>query len=391
MDFPKPSRRAQAFSLVELLVVIGIIALLAALLLPALSAARMRAQRIWCESNLREIGIAFHTFAHDHNSKFPMEVAASDGGSLEFVQNGYLVNGPFYFAFRHFQTLANILVAPKILICPADTRLPATNFAALQNANVSYFVGVNADYAKPMSILAGDGNLATTATLLRAAAGSGLAWTSAQHCFKGNVLFADGHVEEWGGGNSSLASAENFALPSINPSVSTSAFAKASQPKFNLATSSSGIRDNLNTGSQPVKSASITANQPASLDPNPAKSPADKLVIPLIPPPQLPILLTPPSAETIAPDLITNPSPDQMAKIKLAATNPQSSGVEASTVKTSDKIDSQSSSARPAVQPLKSSAIWSWWLWLLLVLLLVTYLISRWPSRAQRKSKKKMT
>ena len=46
-----------------------------------------------------------------------------------------------------------------MLVCPADLRPPAGNFAALQNTNVSYFVGVTADYSKPASILAGDGNL----------------------------------------------------------------------------------------------------------------------------------------------------------------------------------------------------------------------------------------
>ena len=82
------------------------------------------------------------------------QVTASDGGSLEFAQNGYLVTGQFYFGFRHFQPLAGILETPKILVCPADTRLAATNFGTLQNFNISYFVGVNAEYAQPMSILA---------------------------------------------------------------------------------------------------------------------------------------------------------------------------------------------------------------------------------------------
>ena len=145
MKSSQSERSADGFSLVELLVVIAIIGILAALLLPALSGGKKRAQRIVCENNLRQLGLAFQMFAHDHNSKFPMQVPSGDGGSQEFAENGFLVPGNFYFGYRHFQPLGIFLETPKILICPADTRTAATNFAALQNANISYFVGVDAD------------------------------------------------------------------------------------------------------------------------------------------------------------------------------------------------------------------------------------------------------
>src|SRR5437588_11372758 len=150
--------RARAFTLLELLCVVGIIAILAAILLPALSQGGARAKRIQCVNNLRQIGLAFHTFAHDHNGQFPMAVPASAGGSLEFIQNGYKINGEFYFAFRHFQVVASELVTPKVVVCPTDTRLPATTFALLKNENLSYFVGATADMSAPNSILSGDRN-----------------------------------------------------------------------------------------------------------------------------------------------------------------------------------------------------------------------------------------
>src|SRR5262245_27784593 len=84
----------RGFTLIELLVVIAIIAILIALLVPAVQKVRESAARIQCSNNIRQVGIAMHNY-HDVNKRFPVE-GTTQGISWPVRVLPYIEQGAIY-------------------------------------------------------------------------------------------------------------------------------------------------------------------------------------------------------------------------------------------------------------------------------------------------------
>src|SRR6185436_8375515 len=122
-------RRTRGFTLVELLVVIGIIALLISILLPALNAAKERANRVKCSSNLRQIGQGLLLYANDNKGIYPRTPANTGGTYAAFSQSGAsAATDPFGtpaltandVTAAMFLLVRNADINPEVFVCPSS-------------------------------------------------------------------------------------------------------------------------------------------------------------------------------------------------------------------------------------------------------------------------------
>ena len=184
---------------VDVMVTVAIVILIAVFVIPAFipmdATDKSHVPEIMCISNLKEVSLAFHNWADDHNNQYPMTVSVANGGAMELIATGNVA--------ACFQVMSNELSMPKILICPYEKKhFPAANFTTdFNNSNISYFLNLDARKAYPQELLSGDDNFAINGTpvksgLLLLSTNTAISWTAERHVHRGNLSFADGSIAE---------------------------------------------------------------------------------------------------------------------------------------------------------------------------------------------------
>ncbi len=137
---PQPFSRL-GFSQIELLVVIGVLAILLAILFPAYRMVINRADNVTCSSNLRTLGMAMHTYAADHDGYLPPGYRIPPGITLHRTLGPYVT------------TQQTILMPTDVFFCPANIAIGTYDHSRLATMGTYGFSGYQQNYLMNASIL----------------------------------------------------------------------------------------------------------------------------------------------------------------------------------------------------------------------------------------------
>ena len=122
---PRTQNRS-AFTLVELLVVIAVVAILAALLFPVFARARENARRTSCQSNLKQLSLAATLYSQDYDEHFPLGLSPTGAGTFA----------------SSFDLLQPYVKSSQVGICPSDAGIPDVALNLPGTGPVSYSANV---------------------------------------------------------------------------------------------------------------------------------------------------------------------------------------------------------------------------------------------------------
>jgi prepilin-type N-terminal cleavage/methylation domain-containing protein len=125
--------RRPGLTLLEILVVVGIISLLLSLLIPSLAGSKRAVKRLVCKSNLKSIARGIRDYAEDYGTRLPPSVQTWSGKARRDIPANVILHRPIRF---NMATLLGAYVPPATLICPEPETRSVSE--ALRDANVAY-------------------------------------------------------------------------------------------------------------------------------------------------------------------------------------------------------------------------------------------------------------